>query len=323
VKEETPAPEALTVEIDSPHAGLRLDQALSSLTGLSRSHVQHLLNKHHVEGPSADLKAARKVKAGEAYQLFLPPPEALNLEPEACELDILYEDEHLIVVNKPAGMVVHPGAGHAAGTLVHALLHHCPGLPGINGIERPGIVHRLDKDTSGSLVAAKTEQAHQGLVNMFSSHDMDRQYLAWCRGMPDWTEKRIELAIGRQARHRQKMGVIASGRHAITDALVERRYDMFCRLRLTLQTGRTHQIRVHLSHLGMPILGDETYGRSFQPGRHVPEPVRSAISMLKRQALHAEVLAFTHPVTKQHINCRAPLPDDLQHLSNALDTGYG
>lgn len=320
---ETGQPEPLTIEIGSPHTGLRLDHALSQLTGLSRNHIQHLLRGHHIEGSCPILKAAQKVMAGDTYRLILPPPEPLNLEPEAFELDILYEDEHLLVINKPAGMVVHPGAGHSRGTLVHALLHHCPTLPGINGIERPGIVHRLDKDTSGSLVVAKTEAAHRGLAELFASHEINRQYLAWCRGAPDWTHKHIDMAIGRHPKNRQKMSISASGKPAITDILVEHRYGAFCRVRLTLHTGRTHQIRVHLSHLGMPVLGDNTYGRAFRPGVNVPEPSRSAIPVLGRQALHAEVLGFSHPATGRQIDCRAPLPDDLQHLSDALDASYG
>jgi len=313
----------LAVEIGSPQDGQRLDQALSELTGLSRSHVQQLLKQQQVEGSSSHAKASQKAKAGEAYQITVPPPEPLNLEPEAVELDILFEDEHLLVINKPAGIVVHPSAGHSQGTLVHALLHHCPNLPGINGIQRPGIVHRLDKDTSGALVVAKTEAAHHGLVELFARHDINRQYLAWCRGTPNWAQRRIELPIGRHRTQRKKMSVLESGRPAVTDALVEHRYQEFCRVRLTLHTGRTHQIRVHLTEMGMPILGDQTYARTFKPGKQVPEPARSTISELKRQALHAEILGFLHPVTGRMVDCIAPLPDDLQQLSDALDTSYG
>ncbi len=323
MKPATARSETLTFEIDKAHAGLRLDHALSLLSGLSRNHVQHLLRDGHVRGQSAVLKPSRKVVTGECFHITLPHPRPLHLEPEAHELDILYEDAHLLVVNKLAGMAVHPGAGHATGTLVHALLHHCPDLPGINGIERPGIVHRLDKDTSGALVVAKTEAAHHGLVALFARHDIRREYLAWCRGTPNWTKRRIDLAIGRHPQHRQKMSVRTSGRPAVTVCVVEHRYDMFCRVRLTLHTGRTHQIRVHLSHLGMPILGDHTYARAFHPSERVPEPARNAIAALQRQALHAEALGFTHPITGKEITCLAPLPDDLRHLSEALEAGYG
>jgi len=315
-------PESLTIEIDKAHAGLRLDHALSRLSGVSRNHIQQLLRDGQIRGRTSDLKPARRVVEDEVFHISFPRPRPLHLEPEAHELDILYEDAHLLVVNKPAGMPVHPGAGHATGTLVHALLHHCPGLPGINGVERPGIVHRLDKDTSGALVVAKTEAAHHGLVALFARHDIRREYLAWCRGAPAWTRKRIDLAIGRHPHHRQKMSVRASGRPAITECMVERRYDMFCRVRLMLHTGRTHQIRVHLSHLGMPILGDHTYARAFHPSDRIPEPARTAIAALTHQALHAEVLGFLHPVTGGPIDCHAPLPDDLRHLSGALEAGY-
>jgi len=254
----------------------------------------------------------------------MPETRPLELIAEDIPLDVLFEDEYLVIINKPAGMVVHPGHGHDHGTLVHALLHHCPSLPGINGVERPGIVHRLDKETSGSLVVAKTEQAHRQLVELFSTHDIDRQYLAWSRGVPNWRQKRIELPIGRNPHHRQKMAVIATGREAITDARIEQSYErLFSRIRLTLHTGRTHQIRVHLTHEQLPILGDTIYGRHFNPGKQIPEPVRNAIKALNRQALHAEVLGFTHPITGEAIHCRAPLPDDLKSLSSALDQAYG
>jgi len=307
---------------DSLH-GRRLDQALADLTGLSRSRIQSLLDEAHIRKHGQPCKASDRAGAGERYSIDIPPAAPLSLTPEAIALDILYEDAHLIVINKPAGMVVHPSHGHDAGTLVHALLHHCDKLPGINGVERPGIVHRLDKDTSGSLVIAKTEDAHRRLTAMFAAHALDRQYLAWCRGVPRWQHKRIASALGRHPQHRQKMAVREDGKPALTDAQVERRYaDDFCRMRLTLHTGRTHQIRVHLAHEGIPVLKDPTYARSFQPGKGVPEPARSAVAALKRQALHAELLAFAHPVSGEPLSCTAPLPADLSQLSEALDQAY-
>lgn len=315
----------LTVEIGEDHAGSRLDHALVQLTGISRSHLQQLLRDGCVRKDDQPVtKPSAKVEVGALYHLTVPEPEGLNLEPEPIELDILFEDEHLLVVNKPPGMVVHPSHGHDSGTLVHALLHHCPNLPGINGVERPGIVHRLDRDTSGSLVIAKSEAAHRALSEMFAAHDIDRQYLAWCRGAPNWQERRVEEAIGRHPQQRKKMSVRDDGKRAVTDVAVEQRYDGdFCRMRLTLHTGRTHQIRVHLSHLRLPILGDRVYARSFSPSERVPEPARSAIFNLKRQALHAEVLGFAHPVTGEAVRCIAPLPNDLSTLSSALDEAYG
>jgi len=309
----------LHIVIDADHHGQRVDHALARLSDLSRSRIQKLISDGCVTNVSS---ASAHVHAGEAYAITLPPAKALGLQAEDIPLDILYEDEHLLVINKPAGMVVHPGAGHANGTLVHALLHHCPSLPGINGVERPGIIHRLDKDTSGSLAVAKSEVAHVRLVEMFSRHDIDRQYLAWCRGSPGWGRRRIDLAIGRHPRHRQKMHVLERGKPAVTEAQVERRYDGFCRLRLTLHTGRTHQIRVHLSHIGLPIIGDAVYARRFKAGKHVPEPAASAINSMPRQALHAEVLGFSHPVTGKQVRCIAPWPEDLLKLSEAFEASY-
>ncbi len=303
--------------------GQRVDHVLSELSQLSRSRIKLLLREQAIYGPHDILKPSMRVATGERYRIDLPASKPLELAPENIALDILFEDEHLIIINKPAGMVVHPSHGHEHGTLVHALLYHCPSLPGINGVERPGIVHRIDKDTSGSLVIAKTERAHQRLVALFSTHDIDRQYLAWCRGVPNWRKQRIDLPIARHPRHRQKMAVVATGKEAITDASVEQIYgQLFCKMRLTLHTGRTHQIRVHLSHERLPILGDTTYGRKFNPGKQIPEPARSTIKELSRQALHAELLGFKHPITGEQLLCRAPLPEDLQRLDSSLADAY-
>ncbi len=313
---------ALEIEIPASLHGKRLDFALSELGELSRSRIQQLLKDNCIEGPADVLKPSAKVLAGMHFCIRVPATEPLDLTPEDIPLDILFEDEHLLVINKPAGLVVHPSHGHATGTLVHALLHHCPNLPGINGVERPGIVHRLDKDTSGSIVIAKSETAHQRLVAMFAEHDLDRQYLAWCRGAPNWASKSIELPIGRHPAHRKKMAVNPAGKHAITEARVERNYHQFCRMRLTLHTGRTHQIRVHLAHEQLPILGDTVYARSYSPGNEVPVAVREVISSLHRQALHAEVLHFTHPITGEELNCIAPLPSELKMLSETMENAY-
>jgi len=308
---------------DSLHAK-RLDQVLALLSGLTRVRIQQLLDQGCIwkgEQKGIVLKRSQRVAAGDVYFATIPEAESLNLEPEDIPLDILFEDEHLIIINKPAGMVVHPSHGHDTGTLVHALLHHCTDLPGINGVERPGIVHRLDKDTSGSLVVAKTEAAHQGLSTLFATHDLRREYVAWCRGLPRWLEKRIVLPLGRHPQNRQKMAVVANGKEAITDATLETRFnEHFCRLRLRLHTGRTHQIRVHLSHEGLPVLADAIYGRKFNPSKSLSEPAYSCLKNLSRQALHAEVLGFKHPVTKADVLCHAPLPDELAALDQALRT---
>ena len=320
----------LIITIDEHQSGKRLDSVLAQASGLSRSHIQKLLREGHIERmvkagaqQQPTTQASAHVREGERYVINLPPSEPLNLEPENITLDILFEDEDLIVLNKPAGMVVHPSHGHDRGTLVHGLLHHCPNLPGINGVERPGIVHRLDKDTSGSLVVAKSEAAHRGLSELFASHELDRQYMAWCRGAPRWSAQRIEQPIGRHPQHRQRMAVRMNGKEAITDAAVEHFYGPFSQLRLTLHTGRTHQIRVHLAHERLPILGDPIYARNYHPGNNIPQPTRDAIISLGRQALHAELLAFKHPISGEYLSFKAPLPVDLVRLSKALKENYG
>ncbi len=318
--------EQLNFRIEEGRDGQRLDAVLAALSGLSRNHIQQLIKGGHLQDAAGQriTQPSLRVREQDRFLLDIPPPEPLDLQGEDIALDILFEDEHLIVINKPAGMVVHPAHGHDHGTLVHALLHHCNRLPGINGAERPGIVHRLDKDTSGSLVVAKSEIAHRRLSEMFASHDLGRQYIAWCRGNPRWHSKRIELPVGRHPQHRQKMAVTpGGGREAITDAEVEQLFGPFSRLRLTLHTGRTHQIRVHLSHEKLPILGDPIYARSYNPPAGIPEPSRAAILALKRQALHAALLAFTHPVSHEPLSFSAPLPADLQRLDDALRSNYG
>jgi len=300
-------------------AGKRLDDALAQLSGQSRNRIQQLLAEGMIVAGNGKLKASRKVSEGEHFTLTAPPIIPLELIPETIRLDILFEDSHLLIVNKPAGMVVHPSYGHNSGTLVHALLHHCPQLPGINGVQRPGIVHRIDKDTSGALVVAKDEETMRALSEMFSNHDLERQYVAWCRGCPDWQHQTIELPLARHRHHRQKMAVSHIGKEAITDADCELRHRLnISRMRLTLHTGRTHQIRVHLSHLGLPILGDPLYARPFNPNKRFEPAVRAAITALTGQALHAELLAFVHPITHQEIRCIAPLPPVLAQLDRAL-----
>jgi len=314
--------ESLCLTIPEGMMGQRLDHALAHLSNISRSRIKELLNNGLIEQNNRNvaLKASTAVCTGDSFTVKLPDNRPMTLIPEDIALDILFEDEYLLVVNKPPGMVVHPSHGHGTGTLVHALLHHCESLPGINGVERPGIVHRIDKDTSGSLVIAKTEAAHHGLVSLFTQHDIDRQYLAWCKGVSRWNHQRIEQPIGRHPHHRQKMAIVNTGKIAITNADIERRFDhQFSRIRLTLHTGRTHQIRVHLAAEGLPILADSTYARNFNPGKSLPESVRDALTKLTRQALHAEILGFIHPITQEKIFCQAPLPNDLTTLNDALE----
>lgn len=331
MSQQDKAVRCISICIDDALNGQRLDQALSSVCDLSRSRVQQLIADGHVfrtsgsgnAGVETVNKHAQRVVLRQTYEIHVPDNTVLNLQAEDIALDILYEDGDLIVVNKPPGMVVHPSHGHDSGTLVHALLHHCEHLPGINGVERPGIVHRIDKDTSGSLIVAKTELAHQRLVEKFARHDIRREYLAWCRGAPLWQEQRFDLPIARHPQHRQKMSVQEHGKQAITDACVEARYGRdFCRMRLTLHTGRTHQIRVHLSHQQLPIIGDTVYARSYHPGPNIPATARAALLAQNRQALHAEILGLHHPISGEALLFTAPLPDDLVQLSAALDAAY-
>ena len=324
----------LSFSITEAQDGKRLDAVLTASSGLSRNHIQQLLKAGHVQHGSGKIitQASLRVHEDDVYKLHIPALETLNLEPENIPLDILFEDEHIIVINKAAGMVVHPAHGHDRGTLVHALLYHCDrlsdnNLSGINGMQRPGIVHRLDKDTSGSLVVAKSEAAHRQLSEMFAAHNLKRQYIAWCRGNPRWHQHCIDLPIARHPQQRQKMAVVANdngrGKTAITNAQVEQLFGPFSQLRLTLHTGRTHQIRVHLSHEHLPILGDPVYARSYNPASSIPNPTHSAITALKRQALHAQLLEFKHPVSGEALSFRAPLPDDLKRLAHALKENYG
>ena len=316
---EPAAAETLTVTIPDHLAGVRLDDALAQLSAQSRSRIQGLLQAGNITAHRSKPKRSRKVVSGEVFTITLPAAAPLALEPEAIALDILYEDDYLLVVNKAAGMVVHPSHGHDRGTLVHALLHHCPDLPGINGIQRPGIVHRLDKDSSGALVIAKEEATMRALGVLFAHHDLERQYIAWCRGTPPWHRYTIDLPLGRHRHNRQKMAVCHDGKRTVTVAECEMRHRLrYSRMRLTLETGRTHQIRVHLSHLGLPILGDPLYARPFHPDKRTPEPLRNAILALRGQALHAELLAFDHPVTGKEVRCVAPLPPHLRLLDTAL-----
>ena len=260
------------------------------------------------------------------YDVLIPAPAPAEPAPEAIPLTVLFEDAHLIVVDKPAGMAAHPAPGNETGTLVNALLAHCAGsLSGVGGVARPGIVHRLDKDTSGVMVAAKSDAAHAGLSALFATHDIERTYIALTRGAPDPARGRIETQIGRSNADRKKMAVLKSGgRLAVTDYRVQQTFGapkksggapMAARVACTLHTGRTHQIRVHLASKGAPILGDPTYG-SGSPA----QPVRDAIAAagLKRQALHAAVLGFVHPVTGETLRFETAPPEDMQVLEARL-----
>ena len=306
----------------------RVDKVLADLLPeMSRARVQALIAQGRVSREGAAVSdASAKAQVGD-YRLEIPPPVAAEPVPEAIPLKVLYEDPYLIVVDKPAGMAVHPAPGSERGTLVNALLHHCgASLSGIGGVARPGIVHRIDKDTSGIVVAAKTDAAHQGLSALFAAHDIDRVYIALTRGAPrdakGAAKGTIEGAIGRSSADRKKMALLKSGgRHAITHYAVERVFGpqakpLAARVACTLETGRTHQIRVHLASVGAPCLGDPAYG-SGPPA----EKVRAAIAEagLRRQALHAAVLGFRHPITGAALRFESPLPPDIAKLQALLE----
>ena len=319
--------EPIVLEGSLAVGGVRLDKALAEIfPGLSRARLQALLAQGAVSREGRTLSSgSAKAQAG-SYTIVLPPVVSATPAPEAIPLTVLFEDADLIVVDKPAGMAAHPAPGCETGTLVNALLAHCgASLSGIGGVARPGIVHRLDKDTSGVMVAAKSDRAHAGLSALFAAHDIERTYIALTRGAPSPGKGRIETLIGRSSSDRKKMAVLRSGgRNAITDYVVEHVFGvparaggapMAARVACTLHTGRTHQIRVHLASKGAPILGDPVYGSGSPTA-----PVRAAIAEagLARQALHAAVLGFAHPVSGQTLRFETAPPVDMADLERRL-----
>ncbi|NBB64086.1 RluA family pseudouridine synthase [Pseudomonas sp. ODNR1LW] len=317
--------ELLEAHIDA--SGLRLDKALAeAFPALSRARIQALLVEGAVSREGVVMSVGSAKATAGLYSIALPPVAPATPQPETIPLAVLYEDADLIVIDKPAGMAAHPAPGCETGTLVNALLAHCgDSLSGIGGVARPGIVHRLDKDTSGVMVAAKTDRAHQGLSALFATHDIERTYIALTRGAPSPSKGRIETRIGRSPQDRKKMAVLkAGGREAITDYVVQTNFGeparaggapLAARVACTLHTGRTHQIRVHLSSKGSPILGDATYG-SGSPAAVVRAAVAEA--GLTRQALHAAVLGFVHPVTGETLRFETAPPRDMMRLEALL-----
>jgi len=295
--------------------GLRLDKALADASGLSRERIKGLIGEGRVTvGGAVVRSASAKTGEGAAFSIDVPPPEPLAAEAQDIPLEVVFEDAHLIVVNKPAGLVVHPAAGNPDGTLVNALLHHCRGqLSGINGVARPGIVHRIDKDTSGLLVVAKTDAAHEGLARQFADHSITRAYLAVCAGHPAPPMGTISGRIGRSDANRKKMAVLppdsTRGKHAVTHYKTLKLLRYCALIECRLETGRTHQVRVHCASIGHPLLGDQTYGRT-------PAGLRPLLKQLgfARQALHAALLGFDHPITGERVDFRAELPEDMREL---------
>ncbi|MBT4905444.1 MAG: RluA family pseudouridine synthase [Rhodospirillaceae bacterium] len=319
----------MDVTVSGDQAGERLDRVLAAaLDDLSRSRLKALIEEGQV---SQDGKVVRspsaKVGAGDAFEITIPAPVDAIPVGQDIPLDILYEDDDLIVLDKPAGMVVHPAPGNPDGTLVNALIYHCgDSLAGIGGVRRPGIVHRLDKDTSGVMVAAKTAVAHANLVEQFSARSVDRAYHAIVWGLPKPAAGEIEGAIGRHPKNRKKMAVRdTGGKHALTRYKTLKVYGdgLASLVECRLATGRTHQIRVHLSHRGNPLVGDPVYGRST--GRRdavsaLDPDIKRQIGDFSRQALHARVLGFAHPTTGQHVDFKTELPDDMAHLKQILES---
>jgi 23S rRNA pseudouridine1911/1915/1917 synthase len=322
----------VTVEAAEADAGIRLDKLLAGRIGqLSRAQVQALIRAGKVTGPGGGTigDANHRVKPGETYLVAVPEAAPAEPEPQAIPLDIRYEDDDLIVIDKPADIVVHPAAGHSSGTLVNALLAHCgESLSGIGGVKRPGIVHRLDKGTSGLLVVAKNDAAHRGLSEQFAAHGRDgrlqRYYFALVWGTVRWPRGVIDAPLSRSPTNRKKIAVVEGGREAVTHYEVLETFApntprAVTLLKLTLETGRTHQIRVHLAHIGHPVLGDGLYASGMK-GKAVvlPERAQAALSALGRQALHAAELGFTHPITDEPLHFTSALPPDMEELRASL-----
>ncbi|MDX8513383.1 RluA family pseudouridine synthase [Mesorhizobium captivum] len=333
IGDELTGREGVVLEAGADAAGQRLDQWLTAQLGpeMSRSRVQALIRQGAVSiGGKPVEEAKRKMAVGEHVSVVMPQPEPAEPRGEAIPLDILYEDDELIVINKPAGLVVHPGAGNWTGTLVNALIHHCgDSLSGIGGVRRPGIVHRLDKETSGVMVVAKTDRAHKALSEAFADHgrtgDLERAYLALVWGIPQRPSGTVDAALGRAA-DRVRRAVVPEerddARHAVTHFSVVERFGegqkAFATASLVecrLETGRTHQIRVHMAHIGHPVIGDPDYGQAFRTkANRLPEPLKSDVNAFSRQALHAWLLEFRHPATHLTMKFEAPMPKDMEEL---------
>jgi 23S rRNA pseudouridine1911/1915/1917 synthase len=305
-----------TIEVDAEYDGTRLDSFLTALLpDQSRSQLQRLIKEGRVTGPLAALRPSTPVRTGQHYSIDVPAPAAATPTPEPLPLRIVFEDPDLVVIEKPAGMVVHPAAGHSSGTLVNALLHHVQDLSGIGGELRPGIVHRLDRGTSGLMVVAKHDRAHQELSRQFRDREVEKEYVALVWGVVQ-AGRRIDAPIGRDSAHREKMSTRARrARSAVTRVTWARHYKGVSLLKVAIATGRTHQIRVHLSTIGHPIVGDPVYGGVH---RRVPADLR-AVMRLERPFLHAARLSFTHPTDGRRIDFDSPLPPDLESVIDEID----
>ncbi|MFB6497517.1 RluA family pseudouridine synthase [Bacillus haynesii] len=293
--------------VHEEHKGERIDKYLTAVeAGSSRTQVQQWIKEDRVLVNGNAVKANYKVQEGDAVSVHIPEPEPLDVTAEPMDLDIYYEDQDVLVVNKPRGMVVHPAPGHLTGTLVNGLMAHCDDLSGINGVMRPGIVHRIDKDTSGLLMVAKNDMAHESLVNQLVNKTVTRKYTALVHGVIPHDHGTIDAPIGRDKKDRQSMTVTReNGKHAVTHFEVIERFDDFTVVECQLETGRTHQIRVHMKYIGFPLAGDPKYG----PRKTVD---------FNGQVLHAGVLGFDHPRTGEYVEFEAPLPDDMKNLLDKI-----
>ncbi len=318
------------ITVDTGQAGFRLDKLLATaLPDFSRSRLQALIKEGQVtlSTPPAIIRSpSRTVKSGEVFSVNIPMPEEALPSAQNIPLDVIFEDQHLIVVNKPAGMVVHPAPGSPDGTLVNALLHHCAGsLSGIGGVKRPGIVHRIDKETSGLLIMAKHDKAHHGLADQFADHSIERLYSAVCKGHPVPPAARIEGNIARHPVDRKRMAVTKNGgKWAATHYRTIKHYQqagtpLASLIECQLETGRTHQVRVHMANIGHPLVGDPVYGRAGKISGKIKGPARDVLTGFKRQALHARVLGFLHPVTGERFKFESELPYDMKEMLGVLD----
>ena len=308
----------IEIALDASQAGWRLDRALAAtVPSLSRERLKELTKAGALTREGKQVRdPATKVKGDERFVLAVPDPVPAHNEPQEIPLPIVFEDEHLLVVDKPAGLVVHPAAGNRDGTLVNALLHHCgDSLSGIGGVARPGIVHRIDKDTSGLLVIAKHDKAHEGLAKQFAAHSIDRRYLAIVSGVPRQAEGIVDAPLARSPLNRKKIAIVTpgKGKRAVTHWKRLKLLNQAALVECSLETGRTHQVRVHMASIGHPLVGDPVYGR----GKSVHRDLLNQLDF-RRQALHAAHLGFIHPVTKGRLSFDSALPSDMQELFTAL-----
>lgn len=298
--------------------GWRLDRALAdAVPTLSRERLKVLINGGAVSDPAGALHRdpSRKAAGGALFNVHVPDPTPAHNVAQDIELNVVYEDEHMIVIDKQAGLVVHPAAGNLDGTLVNALLHHCGGsLSGIGGVARPGIVHRIDKDTSGLMLAAKTDRAHEGLAKQFADHSIERRYKAIVQGQPAPPNGKIDAPLARSSTDRKKVAIVEGGKRAVTHFKTLKMLRKAALVECRLETGRTHQVRVHMASIGHPLLGDPVYGRTKQGHREVLETLN-----FRRQALHAALLGFIHPVRSIALSFESEMPADMQELFDTLD----